>query len=456
MERCVTVGLIRGGGALAFAVFLSLVSATPAAAQTDCAYDMSGEWVGETSGNRVTIEMRPGGFVSWVSGTPRPGQSDNSSLFRSDGPGSWSYSFPNGQKTTALMLGPGLQRITNPDGWSDKFKRVTPAPECRPGAAVAAASTTPAAATATPPPLNPAPRNTPAPAQNQAILSSASPSRVPASTAPSSRSAAFPSVVTAARSGTGCVTASLRNLKPSATDSTRGEGDWVLSNSCPIAQVVLVDVSAGQGYAGWPAADNAGAWASTANADRPAGLAFAPIVAATEKPKYIVPEFGEYVHHDDKIRLVVPGAPALGAYVASCDVVSRDGFEQVVFRASPSLATDSRAGCGPSRLRSQRPEAIRYAYEQGNAQGNANFRNSEQNLQRYKEDVERYENDLEAYQADVAEYQGDVAAQQQDVAAYNAAQEEYRRKQVEYQAELERARKAREEYEAKLKETGGN
>ncbi len=448
-----TGSVIRAGMATACAILLSLVvSVAPAAAQVDCRYDVTGEWVGKASGNRVMIEMRPGGFVSWVSGTAPPGPGENDSLFRDAGPGSWSFAPSADGQTTAALQGDAL-RIATADGWTDDFERVTPAPACNQAAAPPAKlKSLPRTAA-----VEPAPAPVPAAGDGRwsAIRQEESPppERAPAAkpaTAPAQRQPArqFPRAVTVAQLGTGCVTASLRDTKLTAVGAASGEGDWVLSNNCPMAQIVVVDVSPALGYTSWPATPNTGMWASTANADVPPGLAFTPLIALSESPQYVIPAFEEYVHHDAAIRLAAPADPPIEVYVASCDVVSGDGFEQVIFRASSSLVRSDRVACGPSRLRSQRPEAIQYAYQQGNAEGYANMAQSKEELERYQADMAKYQSDLTGYQSDLQQYERDVAKQQGDVAAYAAAQEEYRRKQAEYQAELERARKAREAYEA--------
>lgn len=127
-------------GLFALLPFSTFVSATPAKAQSNCRWDLNGEWVGQRTGNRVMQEMRPGGFMVWVVGAPKPGQAEGDHQFRDQGPGAWTWTFPNGSKTFARMESGGLLRVTNPDGWNETFKRVNPAavPRCVP--AVDAAS----------------------------------------------------------------------------------------------------------------------------------------------------------------------------------------------------------------------------------------------------------------------------------------------------------------------------
>ena len=107
----------------------AFMAASPAMAQAGCQWNLDGEWVGQSSGNRVMIEMRPGGFVSWISGQPKPGQSDANNLFRDAGPKVWSVTFPGGEQTTARLEAGNMLRISNPDGWTDLFKPVTQ-PRC--------------------------------------------------------------------------------------------------------------------------------------------------------------------------------------------------------------------------------------------------------------------------------------------------------------------------------------
>lgn len=88
------------------------------------ANDISGEWLGQSSGNRVRIEQRPGGFlVTRI--TANAGQAENGYLFRADGPGRYRYTFPDGSAATVQILGPGSLRITNPDGWTEISKLVS-------------------------------------------------------------------------------------------------------------------------------------------------------------------------------------------------------------------------------------------------------------------------------------------------------------------------------------------
>lgn len=120
-------------------------AAMPAAAQLpDCKWSLDGEWVGQKTGNRVMIEMRRSGFFTWVSGQPKPGQSENNNMFLNTEPKVWVFTFPDGTKSVARLLGNNLLRLTNPDGWTDDFMG-TPAPRCL-GAAVTPPINAPAAA----------------------------------------------------------------------------------------------------------------------------------------------------------------------------------------------------------------------------------------------------------------------------------------------------------------------
>lgn len=159
-----------------------------------------------------------------------------------------------------------------------------------------------------------------------------------------------PKITMMAALGNGCVTAMGRNYRISEFDKSTQLIDLVLKNSCGKAQVVKVDVS-GLGMLGWPAIYNLGLWASTANADVPAGIPFTPIRAMSEGGTYLIQANGEHVAD----QWVPP--PPLGSdnelkiWVASCDAYSSLGMKQVVFRPAPHFALDSRAHCGPSRLR---------------------------------------------------------------------------------------------------------
>lgn len=126
----------------AFSPLSTLVSVQPAMAQANCRWNLDGEWVGQRTGNRTMIEMRPGGFFSWIPGQPKPGQSDANNTFREAGPKTWILTFPDGQKTTVRLEPSNMLRITNPDGWTDLFKRVRPAgpPQCVGGNSTAAAA----------------------------------------------------------------------------------------------------------------------------------------------------------------------------------------------------------------------------------------------------------------------------------------------------------------------------
>ena len=93
-----------------------------------CLANFEGEWVGERTGNRVNMEMRPGGFVVWAVGTPRPGQADGTALFRLSSVGNWALTFPDRKQSLARLESAGRLRVTNPDGWTDAFKALRPIP----------------------------------------------------------------------------------------------------------------------------------------------------------------------------------------------------------------------------------------------------------------------------------------------------------------------------------------
>lgn len=125
---------------------LSTVTIAPSAqAQTNCRWDLNGEWVGQRTGNRVMQLMRSGGFMVWVAGSPKPGQAEWDHMFRDSGPRTWTWIFPDGQKTYARLEANGTLRVTNPDGWTETFKRVDPPtpPQCVPTGGMAPAQRTP-------------------------------------------------------------------------------------------------------------------------------------------------------------------------------------------------------------------------------------------------------------------------------------------------------------------------
>lgn len=71
-------------------------------------------------------------------------------MFRDTGPRAWTWTFPDKTKSFARLEANGTLKVTNPDGWTDTFKRVRPAtpPKCVPlagtGAATAKAGFVPA------------------------------------------------------------------------------------------------------------------------------------------------------------------------------------------------------------------------------------------------------------------------------------------------------------------------
>lgn len=81
------------------------------------AIDLNGAWVGKSSGNRVTIQVRSDGiFVAPV--TTNAGQSTQGFLYRGSG-----TTYRVGQDSVVQVLGPNQIRVTNRDGWTDVFGR---------------------------------------------------------------------------------------------------------------------------------------------------------------------------------------------------------------------------------------------------------------------------------------------------------------------------------------------
>jgi hypothetical protein len=87
------------------------------------AANLDGEWRGDTSGNRVRITMQAGGYyVAAV--TQNAGQSQGA-FYRQTSTGEYRYTFPDGKESIARVGTDGTMRITNPDGWTDLFRKVS-------------------------------------------------------------------------------------------------------------------------------------------------------------------------------------------------------------------------------------------------------------------------------------------------------------------------------------------
>lgn len=157
-----------------------------------------------------------------------------------------------------------------------------------------------------------------------------------------------PRIVNVANLGTGCVRASLRNVKMDRVDPKRRVGDLVLTNSCSSEQAVRVDVDGL--HIVWPAIGNIGGWAGTNNADVPAGLPFKPIIGLSETPTYLIGANSEHVASWDIPRVKDDASNELRVWIASCDSTSASGYKQVIFRPAPHFMQDARAQCAPSRI----------------------------------------------------------------------------------------------------------
>lgn len=105
----------------AWAFVFALVFVMPVHAQGGT--DLSGEWKGDSSGNHVTIEMRTGGFTVSFARQQQAGQSGGSLFFRDAGSGTYLHTFDSGPDATVQVLGANAIRVTNPDGWTDVFRR---------------------------------------------------------------------------------------------------------------------------------------------------------------------------------------------------------------------------------------------------------------------------------------------------------------------------------------------
>jgi tetratricopeptide (TPR) repeat protein len=84
--------------------------------------NLNGEWLGERSGNRVTLEVQPGGLF-FTAVTQNAAQATTGYLFGESGRGVYKYQFPDGTYAVIQLLGPAQLRVTNPDGWTDVFHR---------------------------------------------------------------------------------------------------------------------------------------------------------------------------------------------------------------------------------------------------------------------------------------------------------------------------------------------
>lgn len=103
----------------AFAAAFMLIAA-PASAN-----DLSGEWVGVSSGNHVMMEMRDGGFSVVFTGQQQSGQTGEPMFYRDAGSGTYIHTFDNGTNSTTQVLSPNKFRVTNSDGWTDEFRRLS-------------------------------------------------------------------------------------------------------------------------------------------------------------------------------------------------------------------------------------------------------------------------------------------------------------------------------------------
>lgn len=83
---------------------------------------LTGTWRGQSSGNVVSITVRSGGIgVRPV--TNNSGQGIVPLFFRAASDGTYRLSTPAGEAVVKL-IGPHMIRVTNPDGWTDVFRRM--------------------------------------------------------------------------------------------------------------------------------------------------------------------------------------------------------------------------------------------------------------------------------------------------------------------------------------------
>lgn len=107
---------------LAITAWPPMLAPTSALAQTRAALT-NGEWEGEQSRNRVTIQNRAEGI--WVSPvTQHAGQTENGFLYWSSSDGTYQFRFPDGNVSVVTVLGPDRLRLRNPDGWTDDFRLI--------------------------------------------------------------------------------------------------------------------------------------------------------------------------------------------------------------------------------------------------------------------------------------------------------------------------------------------
>lgn len=79
---------------------------------------LDGNWIGD-KGNRVTLARVSGGYNNVGTGA------SGTFFFREVDAKTFRYTFPDGQQTTMVIVGPQLLRVTNSDGWTDLFRRET-------------------------------------------------------------------------------------------------------------------------------------------------------------------------------------------------------------------------------------------------------------------------------------------------------------------------------------------
>ena len=109
---------------LAIACLAMAGVATVCSANAQTAAQINGVWEGENSGNRVTLTMRSGG-VDVRRATNNAGQASAPFFFRQSGPWEFSYAFPNGTEAVMRFSDANTHTLTNPDGWTDVFHKIS-------------------------------------------------------------------------------------------------------------------------------------------------------------------------------------------------------------------------------------------------------------------------------------------------------------------------------------------
>jgi len=177
--------------------------------------------------------------------------------------------------------------------------------------------------------------------------SSSTPASSPQSVMVGDTKMVLPEIVVLSILGTGCITAQLRNawIREDHDKVYWGEGDWVLTNSCPQEQAVWTEVRSKK-LLSWPILWTGGTWADGSSVVAP--LPFPN--ALSSSPQYLIPANGQLTQHDRTIPLMFEGQQQVEVITASCNASSDTGKRQVLFQAAVSLFIDQRVACLPSSI----------------------------------------------------------------------------------------------------------